>query len=167
MNYKNVTFLSLGSDLGDKEKNIAEAVLYIKSYIGKVLNISNLYISEAWGFESKHLFLNNVIKVETNLSPMQLLNEIQQIQNKMGSEHNSLMSGYESRIIDIDVIYYNNFIYNQKLLTIPHKQMQYRKFVLLPLLELSDNIKHPLFCVETFELLNKCKDKTKVTLYEI
>lgn len=93
-------------------------------------------------------------------------NRIKLIEEKLGAFHNSYLEGYQSRIIDIDVIYYNNFLYNQKLLSIPHLNMHNRKFVLLPLLELNSDIKHPIFNKDVKELLKVCTDRSEVFLYE-
>ncbi|APD06233.1 dihydroneopterin aldolase [Flavobacteriaceae bacterium UJ101] len=165
MNRKNVTYLSLGSNLGNKKENIEEGIKLIKESVGEIIQISNYYISESWGFKSED-FLNNIIEVETRFAPLQLFNRIKLIEEKLGAFHNSYLEGYQSRIIDIDVIYYNNFLYNQKLLSIPHLNMHNRKFVLLPLLELNSDIKHPIFNKDVKELLKVCTDRSEVFLYE-
>ncbi|MFV0531459.1 MAG: 2-amino-4-hydroxy-6-hydroxymethyldihydropteridine diphosphokinase [Flavobacteriales bacterium] len=163
MNQKNVTYLSLGSNMGDKKKNIEAAIEYIEVYVGKILQASNFYSSESWGFESD-LFLNNAIEVLTKMSPLQLLNKIKIIEQKMGSVHNSFFEGYQPRIIDIDIIYYNDFLYRQKILNIPHLSMHHRKFVLMPLLELCPQKIHPVYNKNVIALLKACNDKNKVSI---
>ncbi len=165
MNRKNVTYLSLGSNVGNKKGYIRQALQYIEEYIGEVVQESHYYVSEAWGFESDD-FLNSVIEVKTLFDPLQLLNRIKMIENTIGAYHNSLLEGYHARKIDIDIIYYNNFIYKQKLLKIPHVHMQNRKFVLLPFLDLNSTLKHPVFNKNIEELIILCNDKSKVYLYE-
>lgn len=165
MNYKNVTYLSLGSNLGNKEATIDRGIKLIDDYVGKVTQISNYYVSEAWGFKSDD-FLNNIIEVKTRFAPLQLFNRIKIIEKELGAFHNSYLNGYQPRIIDIDIIYYNNVLYNQKLLNIPHINMHNRKFVLLPLFELNSFIKHPVFNKSVGELLEECIDESKVFLYE-
>lgn len=165
MNQKNVTYLSLGSNIGDKKKYIEQAIQLVKEQVGEVLQISCYYVSEAWGFTSDD-FLNNVIKVKTILAPLQLLYRIKMIEKSIGAYHDSLSEGYQARKIDIDIIYYNNSIYKQKSLTIPHAHMHNRKFVLMPLLELNTALKHPIFNKDCKEMLTLCNDKSKVYLYE-
>ncbi len=165
MNNKKVTYLSLGSNLGNKKKNIEKAIEYLKKSVGEVVKISNYYLSESWGFKSDD-FLNNIVEIKTHFSPLQLFNRLKMIEKGMETFHNSFSDGYQSRSIDIDIIYYDNILYNQKLLTIPHINMHNRKFVLLPLLELCPKKKHPLFNKDVKELLEACYDKSKVALYE-
>lgn len=165
MNRKNVTYLSLGSNLGNKKENIKKAVKCVEKSIGTIVQISNYYISESWGFRSND-FLNNMIEVETCFSPVQLFNRIKIIEKELGAFHNSLLEEYQPRTIDIDIIYYNKILYNQKLLKIPHVNMHNRKFVLLPFLELNEYIKHPVFNKNVSELLKVCDDLSEVFLYE-
>ncbi len=165
MNNKKVTYLSLGSNLGNKKENIEKAIKHLKKSVGEVVKISNYYLSESWGFKSDD-FLNNIVEIKTHFDPLQLFNRLKIIEKRMEAFHNSFSSGYQSRSIDIDIIYYESILYKQKSLTIPHVNMHNRKFVLLPLVELCPQRKHPLFNKNVRELLEACCDKSKINLYE-
>jgi 2-amino-4-hydroxy-6-hydroxymethyldihydropteridine diphosphokinase len=133
----NIVYLALGSNLGDKEKNISKAYELI-SLIGKILLKSELYYSKAKGFDSENDFVNSVIKIETKLNPIELLNEIQAIERNMGRLKKSMLQKYEDRIIDIDILYFNKENVNYDFLTIPHPMINLRDFVLEPLKNLKE-----------------------------
>ncbi len=162
--------LSIGSNLGDRKKNIISAVSLINERIGEIIKISSVYMTEPWGFESEKYFLNLVVIVKTTLSPDELLFECQQIETML-LRKKSLKNEYKSRSIDIDILFYNDIIINKKDLIIPHPLIHKRKFVLLPLLELNQDFKHPVLKSSIKELFEKCDDagkirKLKLKLYE-
>ncbi len=160
MNKENVTYISIGSNVGNRLHNIENAMSYIMD-IGRIEYKSKYYKSESWGFNSSY-FINNIIVLKTKFSPIQLLDLLKRIEVKLGAIHDSNVEGYIDRIIDIDIIYYNNIIYKQKVLVIPHINMHNRKFVLLPMMELKKDIIHPIFNKNVEELLENCNDKTIV-----
>jgi len=162
---KNIVYLSLGSNLGNKRENIEQAMIMIEKEVGLIKKTSRYYVSEAWGFETDHSFFNNIIQITTRLCPLQLLNKLKQIEWKISGYKHSSLNGYQSRHIDIDIIYYNRIIYKQKLLYIPHKFMHSRKFVLYPLKEVDSAIKHPIYNKNVNELLEQCSDNSEIFLH--
>jgi len=133
---KHTAYLSLGTNLGDKEQNIARAIALIERRIGHVARQSSLIATEPWGFASKNKFLNACIEVETTLAPMPLLAATQQIERDMGRTEKSANGQYRDRIIDIDILLYDHLRLSSPTLTIPHPLMWQRDFVLTPLKEI-------------------------------
>lgn len=131
-------YLGLGSNLGDKAANITLAVQHIEEQIGHVVRQSALYVSEPWGFESENNFVNAVVRCETVLSPHKLLRATQRIERQMGRKQKSLDGVYHDRIIDIDILLYDDLTIDTPTLRIPHPLMQQRDFVMIPLGEIQD-----------------------------
>ena len=135
-------YLSLGTNLGNKEQNLLTAIAEIGRRIGPIKAQSAFLATEPWGFESENTFLNAAIRIETELSPIALLDESQQIERDMGrtqkSSANCQLStvNYQDRIIDIDILLYDDLHIDTPRLTIPHPLMQQRDFVLIPLKEI-------------------------------
>jgi 2-amino-4-hydroxy-6-hydroxymethyldihydropteridine diphosphokinase len=135
-------YLSLGTNLGDKEHNLVSAIKEIERRIGPVRAQSAFLTTEPWGFESENTFLNAAVRVETELSPNALLRVTQQIEREMGRTQKSSVDPqqskviYHDRIIDIDILLYDDLHINTKKLTIPHPHMYEREFVLIPLKEI-------------------------------
>lgn len=119
---------------------------------------SPLYESEPWGFESNNNFLNQVIEVQTNYSAISLLRHLLDIEEQLGRTRTS-NSGFNSRTIDLDILYFNNDIINTEELTVPHYAMHERLFTLYPLVELIPHFEHPILKKNSLELLNTCSDK--------
>ena len=128
-------YLSLGTNLGDKEQNLLSAITEIGRRIGPIRTQSAFLSTEPWGFESENTFLNAAVCVETDLSPLALLDETQQIERDMGRTQKTTVS-YHDRIIDIDILLYDDLHINTPRLTIPHPLMYKRDFVLIPLREI-------------------------------
>ena len=126
-------YLSLGTNLGDKEKNLLSAISEIERRIGPIRTQSAFLATEPWGFESEHTFLNAAVCVETRLAPLDLLHVTQQIERDLGRTHKSVGGQYHDRIIDIDILLYDDLHLATKELTIPHPHMYERDFVLIPL----------------------------------
>lgn len=131
-----IVYLSLGTNLGDKEHNLTSAITEIARRIGPVRAQSAFLATEPWGFESANTFLNAAVRVETELTPQDLLNATQQIERDMGRTQKSENGHYHDRIIDIDILLYDDLHINTKKLTIPHPHMYERNFVLIPLKEI-------------------------------
>ena len=129
-------YLSLGSNLGNKKTNLEKAVSLISKEVGKVISVSSFYQSAPCGFESENDFLNAVILIETSLSPFELLAKTQEIEKKMGRKTKTTET-YSDRIIDIDILFYDDLIVNTPELKIPHPLWKERDFVKIPLAELS------------------------------
>ena len=155
-------FLGLGSNLGDRAEYLQETKIRIEESIGSVVSASSVYETEPWGFVSDTDFLNMVLCVETNLSPSGLLGRILMIESLMGRIRNERQ--FSSRNIDIDILLYNNAIVNEVALKIPHPRMHERRFVLVPLAEISPDLIHPVLKKSIESLLKSCKDYSKVTL---
>ena len=136
-------YLSLGSNLGDKEANIVQAIVKINEKIGAVVRQSSLLITEPWGFESDNAFVNCAVCCKTILTPRRLLNATQRIEREMGRTRKSLVIKdgtprveYHDRIIDIDILLYDDVTIDTPTLKIPHPLMQERDFVMIPLREI-------------------------------
>ena len=157
------TFLGLGSDTGDRVKNLSDALAHIEKSIGKIIRNSSVYETEPWGFESEMKFLNQVVEVETVLSPSGLLGRILRIEAELGRLRTG--SGYTSRIIDIDILLYGNDIINEGSLIVPHPRFHERKFVLVPLNEIAPDLIHPVYNKKICILLKECKDESEVVIF--
>lgn len=156
-----ITYLSLGSNLGNKLNNIQNAVFELQKRVGDIVSISNVYQSPAWGFESDD-FLNICTAVKTGLSPHKLLETILGIESELGRERNN-GEGYKPRTIDIDILYYDTEIIETKELTLPHPNLHKRMFVLKPLADIAPQFYHPILKNDTRNLLQECKDKNTLT----
>ena len=129
-------YFSLGSNLGDKEGNIREAISRIGELIGEVDRQSTLLATKPWGFESDNTFVNAAIRCTTSLSPFEILNITQDIERAMGRTHKSVDGQYHDRIIDIDILIYDDLHITTPQLTLPHPLMKERDFVMIPLKEI-------------------------------
>jgi len=138
----NITYIGIGTNLGDKLKNIHSAYHFIQSKIGVISKKSDIYKTPPWGFASTEEFYNSVIEVKTFLEPEILLDELQKIEILLGKKQ-SYKIGYSSRVIDLDIIDFNNKIINSNRLSIPHSHLAERNFVLYPLADVCPNWNHP------------------------
>jgi 2-amino-4-hydroxy-6-hydroxymethyldihydropteridine diphosphokinase len=159
-----IVFLSIGTNLGNRESNLEQAVAKIEGSIGPVLSSSSVYETEPWGFKAKDEFLNMVVKVETDLTPSGLLGRILMIESLLGRVRGK--EQYISRLIDIDILFYENMIVDEESLKIPHALLHKRKFVLVPLCELDPCFIHPGLKKSLAELLELCEDKSEVKKYQ-
>ncbi len=155
----NIVYLLLGSNIGDSKMHLATAHSYIENTVGKIINFSSLYSTEAWGYKDQSSFLNQVIIIETKLDPRETINKIFDIEEKMGRKRTIKNA---PRIIDIDILFFNRDIIQTKKLTVPHPEIQNRRFVLVPLTELSADFIHPVFDKKMKSLLNDCMDTLNV-----
>jgi len=133
-------YLALGTNLGKKNQNLLIAISLIAERIGILSAISSVYETAPWGFESNNSFLNQVVKVETDLLPLDLLKKTQELEKEMGRTQKSNNS-YQDRIIDIDIILYDDLSFESKELTLPHPLYKKRDFVLKPLIEIAPHLK--------------------------
>lgn len=160
MQLERTTYLSLGSNIGNKQENLQKAVDHIAEKIGRVLKISSIYKAEAWGFESDD-FLNCCIQVATALNPENLLKSIHKIEEELG-RFREKEKGYQARLIDIDILLFEQEIIFSKELMIPHKEMLQRKFVMVPLAEIATNFIHPIEKKRLQVCLANCQDQTSL-----
>lgn len=128
----------MGTNLGDKRKNIAEAINNIGELVGDVVRQSALYETEPWGFRSDNRFVNAAVCVDTQLSPRRLLEVTQRIEREMGRTLKSAGGEYHDRIIDIDILLYGDLHIDEPDLKIPHPLMHERDFVMTPLNEIME-----------------------------
>jgi len=156
----NKIYILLGGNLGDKKKVFSETRDRLNKQIGPVNAQSAIYETEPWGFESDDIFWNQVIEIETNFSPEEVLTQTQQIELELGRIRK--LTQYDSRIIDIDILFYSRQIINLKNLIIPHPRIQERKFALVPLCEIAPDLIHPVFQKSIKQLLTECTDLLKV-----
>ncbi|WP_410878700.1 2-amino-4-hydroxy-6-hydroxymethyldihydropteridine diphosphokinase [Myroides sp. DW712] len=158
MNTQNRLILSLGTNQGDKKVNLTKAIDLIHKGVGTVISISSLYEFPAWGFESEPFF-NCAILVHTLLSPQQVITNTLAIEKELGRIRTQ-ETGYAARIIDIDILAYNEDTVKEDNLTIPHPLMQERRFVLQPLADLHLDWVHPVLKKNIAQLLRDCPDET-------
>lgn len=151
----NKTYLLLGSNMGNSPQQLLEAIKQLKKNIGRVTQQSKLYTTAAWGNTNQPDFLNQVIVVETGLTPIQTMQAILIIEKKMGRLRSVKNA---PRIIDIDILFFNKEVMNEKILTLPHPEIPNRRFVLIPMNELAPNFHHPVLKKTIHQLLLKCPD---------
>ncbi|MEO5967183.1 MAG: 2-amino-4-hydroxy-6-hydroxymethyldihydropteridine diphosphokinase [Ferruginibacter sp.] len=155
----NTVYLLLGSNLGKPLKFLKTAEKEITSQVGQVIKKSHIYKTAAWGNKDQPDFYNQILIVETHLEAKPVLNTILEIETKLGRKR---ILKYEPRIIDIDILFFNNNTINTPELKVPHPLIQERRFVLVPLNELSPNLNHPIINKTIGELLDICTDKSDV-----
>ncbi|WEK18199.1 MAG: 2-amino-4-hydroxy-6-hydroxymethyldihydropteridine diphosphokinase [Candidatus Pedobacter colombiensis] len=156
-----VVYLLLGSNLGDRNTLINDALGEIERYIGPVSQKSSIYETAAWGIEDQPVFLNIAVGVKTKLSPLEVLEKALEIESDLGRVRHQK---WGSRLIDIDVIFYGNRIVDMgEKLQIPHPQMQHRKFVLEPLAEIAPEYIHPVLKLSVLEILERLSDNLSVS----
>lgn len=160
MHTYNKVVLALGSNLGNKKENLQNAINHIHNHIGFVAQASAIYETPSWGFDS-FPFYNMCILIHTNLSPEKLLVELKQTEKLLGRTSKTT-ENYEARTVDIDIVYFNDLIFDSTDLHIPHKELHNRKFVLVPLNDLIFDWKHPVLQKSTQELLLICDDESEI-----
>jgi len=163
---ENNAVLLLGTNLGDQLKMLSACKDAIQNNVGYILKVSPIYESEAWGYSSTNNFLNQVIIVETFLSPRGLLEKNQEIEKQLGRKA-KLNTAYTDRPIDVDILFYSHKIVQESDLNIPHLEIKNRKFTLLPLNDLIPNYIHPVYKKSIKALLRDCNDNGKVWLSSI
>lgn len=160
MNTQNV-FLLMGSNLGIPNENLKAASKKIEDQIGKIVAYSSVYETSAWGKTDQPNYLNQALQIETELTPQQVLQEIHAIEMAMGRLR---IEKWEARLIDIDIIYFDDRIIQSENLIVPHPLLAQRRFALVPLVEISDQFVHPVFRKTNQQLLEECSDPLEVNL---
>ncbi len=151
----NKVYLGLGSNLGNREELMQQALTGIEQRIGTITKRSSMHTTVADGFTSDNLFLNCAICVETSLSAQEVLSITQQLERELGRTHKSINLQYTDRCMDIDILYFNMEQITQTDLVVPHPRMHQRWFVLAPLCEIAPKLKHPILGQSTQQLLNQ------------
>lgn len=165
MNQPNKVYISLGSNKGDRLKHLQDAVDLIFKRIGKVNIISKVYNTPALGFEGDD-FLNTCVFIETQMTSQALMQELLNIEEVLGRIRTNSKT-YEARIIDLDILFFEDEIIDTKLLQTPHPELHKRKFVLQPLYDIASKLKHPKLNKTIAELLEECDDKSEVEAIKI
>lgn len=156
MNQPYQVYISLGSNKGDRFKNLQEAINLIHLKIGMIKIISKVYNSPAFGFESDD-FYNACLRVDTHLKPKKIMQELLKIEKSLGRVRSG-KKGYEARTIDLDILLINGEVIDTKTLKVPHPEMQKRRFVLRPLNNIAPNVEHPELKKSVSVLLEECED---------
>ena len=155
----NKTYLLLGSNMGDSRLQLSAAIKNISMVIGEILDSSSLYSTKAWGNTDQPDFLNQVIVVHTSLAAQEVLSTILEIESRMGRVRTIKNA---PRVIDIDILFFNEEIINQNNLKIPHPEIENRRFVLVPLNQLAPHFQHPVSKENMQTLLLNCPDLLEV-----
>jgi len=149
-------YLSIGSNKGNRSVLINKAIDEIEKKIGIIISRSSIYQSKSWGFDSND-FYNLCLLIDTDIMPKSLLINLKKIEKSMGRE--DVDGSYSDRLIDIDILFYDNITTDLEDLKIPHPKIEIRKFVLVPMLEIADDYVHPILNKTIKELYNDCSDK--------
>lgn len=158
-------YLSIGSNLGCKEENLCKAIKALEQTAGRLLKCSDFIETKPWGFTSANSFLNAALSIETDLNPEQLLAETQRIERQIGRTKKSVNGTYSDRPIDIDILFFDDFIVENDHLVIPHPLLHVREFVMEPLHQIAPQFVHPKLN-KTVEQLYKelCRNNAKSEL---
>ena len=159
----NTVYLQLGSNIGDRKKFLEAAEFYISKDLGVIEKKSKIYESSPWGVDNQSFFLNQALLLNTKLDPFSLLDSILVIERDMGRVR---VEKWGERIIDIDILFFNDEIIESSDLCIPHRYISKRRFVLEPLFEIASNLNHPKYNKNISQLLEECVDTEKVEIYE-
>lgn len=152
----NEVYLALGTNVGDKTKNLSDAIDLIGERI-KVLKTSRIYPSKPMGFKNQDTFLNMVIFGKTHMDLMTLFEFVKDVERRVGRVERFR---WGPREIDVDILFYNDEIYNSEILTVPHLRLHERDFVLIPLMDINPDLIHPVFKVKVKDLLRFVKEET-------
>lgn len=158
-----ISYLLLGSNVGDRKKNLATAMQYIHDRIGKVSKQSRIYQTEPWGERDQEDFLNQALEIDTKLKPNKVLEKIAEIEKLMDREETYK---WGPREIDIDILTYGDEMISEMDLTIPHPFLHERRFTLIPLSEIAPDLYHPIMGATIIDLLLECEDSLEVTEYK-
>jgi len=156
-------YLHTGSNIGDRYEQLAEAIEHIEQEIGKVTAASTICETEPWGNTDQPNFFNQALEVETDYEPLDILDKIHKIEERMGRVRTQK---WAKRNIDIDLIFYGNEIFKSEKLTVPHPHMHERNFVLIPIMEIAGEFVHPELGETIEELYFRSNDTLEVIMLE-
>jgi len=159
-----IVFLSLGSNIENRFENLKKALKVLKkSPKIEIIKLSSVYETEPWEVESPNWFLNLVLKAECKLPPLQLLDFLEETEKKLGRKSKSDNS---PRTVDIDILFYNDWIFHTPRLVVPHPLLHKRRFVLAPLAEIEPELEHTQLQQDIKSILENSDDKTQVKFYK-
>lgn len=157
------TYLSIGSNVGDRVANVRAAFALIDKNIGKIARKSHLYETQAWGKTDQEAFINQVVMTNTYHDPRTLLEEITKIERQLGRERGEK---WGPRVIDVDILFYGKRVIRDKGLEIPHPEIQQRMFILVPFMEIEGDFEHPTLHKTIDQLYEDCKDMSEVVMLD-
>lgn len=155
----NTAYLLTGGNLGKREDNLAKARALLAEHCGEISKTSSLYETAAWGKTDQPSFLNQALEIKTKLNARQLIRRVLKVEKMMGRVRKEKLG---PRIIDIDILLFNDEVHDISFLKIPHPEMQNRRFVLIPLAEIAATVVHPVLKKNIIQLLDECPDKLDV-----
>lgn len=156
-------FVLLGSNMGHREHALHQALTLLAGVLGQPAQISDMYASGSWGYNGQE-YLNQLVVFTTTEHPLKLLHILLEIEKSMGRQRKP-GSGYTDRVIDIDLLYLGNMVYNTPELILPHPRLHLRRFALLPLVHLAPEMVHPCLGKTHLELLSALEDEITVRLH--
>ena len=159
MTFMNRAYLLIGGNLGDRKQNLEKARKLIALHCGDITNASSIYETAAWGKTDQPTFLNQALEIHTSLNAKQLIRHILKVEKMVGRIRKEK---YGPRIIDIDILLFNNEKHDYPFLKLPHPEMQNRRFALIPLSEIAPNEIHPVLKKTISDLLKECPDQLEV-----
>lgn len=157
-------YFLLGGNLGDREQILSEAIKRMNKEVGSLVITSAIYETEPWGFDHELNFLNQVVVVESELKAIQILDITQGIEKELGRIRKK--SQYSERTIDIDILFYGEERIVSERLIVPHPRIQERRFALIPMMDVGEDLVHPIIGKSIKELLLDCPDKMEVKKYQ-
>jgi len=159
---KEKVYLLLGSNLGDRLQVLQAARESVETQIGGIIAFSSIYETAPWGVLNQPAFLNQVLEIETELAPEEILRIILEIEHELGRVR---YERWGARVIDIDMLYFDSMILDSARLTLPHPRLHERRFTLIPLAEIAPHFLHPIFKKDSLELLQDCDDTSEVKTF--
>jgi 2-amino-4-hydroxy-6-hydroxymethyldihydropteridine diphosphokinase len=152
-------YLLIGSNMGDRRKHLSDALWAIETKAGVIRARSSVYETDAWGNTNQPSFYNQAIRITAFLNPVELLAQLQLIEKSLGRERKEK---WGARVIDIDILFYGDHIVDTPDLKIPHPELPNRRFALIPMAEIADDLIHPKMYQTIHELLKNCQDTLAV-----